>query len=103
MVALNHAIALAMVDGPEAGLAELAKLDAHPRIAGHYRLDAVRGHLYERLGDRERAVSHFRAAAERTSNVAERNYLLEKGAAAAAGSSPPAARLHRPSYDRSDR
>ena len=43
MVALNHAVAVAMVAGPRAGLDLLGKLDADARIAGDHRLDAVRG------------------------------------------------------------
>ena len=54
MVTLNHAIAPAMVHGPAAGLERLDALAADPRIAGHHRLDAVRAHLLERAGDRER-------------------------------------------------
>jgi predicted RNA polymerase sigma factor len=80
MVSLNRAIAAAMVDGPAIGLELLRKLDADSRIAGHYRLDAVRGHLYERSGNRERAIAHYRAAAERTASIPERNYLLTKAA-----------------------
>jgi RNA polymerase sigma factor (sigma-70 family) len=80
MVALNRAIAEAMVHGPAAGLAALAALDADPRVGGHYRLDAVRGHLFERAGDRERAIAHYRAAAERTTSIPERNYLATKAA-----------------------
>jgi RNA polymerase sigma factor (sigma-70 family) len=80
MVALNHAIATAMVDGPEVGLELLASLDGDARISGHYRLDAVRGHLFERAGNRERAIAHFRAAAERTGNIPEQNYLRMKAA-----------------------
>jgi RNA polymerase sigma factor (sigma-70 family) len=80
MIPLNRAIAVAMVEGPAVGLELLDSLDADPRIAGHYRLDAVRGHLFERAGNRERAVAHYRAAAERTTNIPERNYLIEKAA-----------------------
>jgi predicted RNA polymerase sigma factor len=80
MVRLNRAIAAAMVDGPGVGLEMLTALDGDPRIAGHYRLDAVRGHLYERAGNRERAVEHFRAAAARTMSIPERDYLLIKAA-----------------------
>jgi RNA polymerase sigma factor (sigma-70 family) len=80
MVGLNHAIAAAMVRGPGVGLDLLEALDADPRFAGHYRLDAVRGHLHERAGDAERAIAHYRAAAERTASVPERNYLLAKAA-----------------------
>ena len=50
---------------------------------GHYRLDAVRGHLYERSGDFARAVEHFRRAAERTASGPERDYLTGKALGAA--------------------
>jgi RNA polymerase sigma factor (sigma-70 family) len=82
MVALNRAIAAAMVEGPAAGLELLKGLDGDARLAGHYRLDAVRGHLFEMAGDRERAVVHYRAAAERTTSIPERDYLLGKAARA---------------------
>lgn len=80
MVALSQAIAKAMVDGPAAGLARLDELGADPRIAGHYRLDAVRGHLLERAGERAGAVACYQRAAERTTSTAERNYLLMQAA-----------------------
>ena len=80
MVTLNHAIATAMVHGPAAGLARLAVLDADERLAGHYRLDAVRAHLLEMSGDRDAAVAHYRRAAERTNSIPERNYLTMKAA-----------------------
>lgn len=80
MVALNYAVAAAMVHGPRAGLELLAPLDDDPRLAGHHRLAAVRAHLFERAGDREAAVEHYRLAAERTSSTPERNYLLMKAA-----------------------
>ena len=84
MVALNHAIAIAMIDGPAAGLSMLDALDGDSRIAGHFRLDAVRGHLHERAGNPERAIAHFRAAAEKTTSTPERNFLMKKAAALAA-------------------
>jgi predicted RNA polymerase sigma factor len=80
MVALSLAIATAMVRGPAAGLELVAALDDDPRVRGHYRLDAVRGHLFEKAGDRLRAVAHFRAAAECTASIPERDYLLRKAA-----------------------
>jgi RNA polymerase sigma factor (sigma-70 family) len=80
MVALNRTIAAAMVEGPAAGLALLAKLDEDSRIAGHYRLDAVRAHLLERDGDRAAAARYYRRAAERTASIPERDYLLLKAA-----------------------
>jgi predicted RNA polymerase sigma factor len=85
MVALNHAIAAAMVHGPIAGLELLEALDRDRRLAGHYRLDSVRGHLLERAGDHAGALAHYRAAAEGTANLAERNYLLTRAARLAAG------------------
>jgi RNA polymerase sigma factor (sigma-70 family) len=80
MVALNHAIAAAMVHGPATGLALIVPLDRDPRMAGHYRLDAVRAHLCERAGDREAALAHYRAAASRTTSVPERDYLIHRAA-----------------------
>ena len=56
------------------GLALLDGLDE--RLAGHHRLDAVRAHLLEMNGEREAAIAHDRAAAGRTTSVAERDYLL---------------------------
>jgi len=80
MVTLSHAIAAAMVDGPAVGLELVAALDADPRLAGGHRLDAVRGHLHERLGDHPAAIRHYRAAAARTASTPERNYLLLRAA-----------------------
>jgi len=85
MVALNHAIAAAMVQGPAAGLELLKPLDADPRMSGQHRLDAVRAHLLEMAGDRERAIAHYRAASERTTSIPERDYLIAKAARLAAG------------------
>jgi RNA polymerase sigma factor (sigma-70 family) len=84
MVSLNRAIAAAMVQGPQAGLEQLKALDGDARIGGHYRLDAVRAHLHERLGDAERAIAHYHAAAERTTSIPERDYLTLKAARLAA-------------------
>jgi len=74
-----------MVHGPPAGLELLKALDADARLAGHYRLDAVRAHLLERAGDHEAAIAHYRAAAERTNSLPERNYLNTQAARLAAG------------------
>ena len=80
MVTLNHAIAAAMVHGATKGLELLDALKADPRLADHHRLDAVRAHLLELAGDRKGAVRHYRAAAGKTGNLPERNYLLTQAA-----------------------
>jgi RNA polymerase sigma factor (sigma-70 family) len=82
MVTLNRAVALAMVDGPRAGLDLLSTLDTS--IGGHYRLAAVRGHLLEMAGDRAAAVTHLRTAAAGTGSKAEQRYLLTEIARLAA-------------------
>jgi len=78
VVTLNRAVAVAMVNGPEAGLALLAGLDGE--LAQTHRLDAVRGHLLEMTGDRAAAQACFIAAAKKTGSLQERNYLLWKAA-----------------------
>jgi RNA polymerase sigma factor (sigma-70 family) len=80
MVTLNHAIAAAMVHGPAQGLELLQALDSDPRIAHHYRLEAVRAHLLEKLGDHQAAIKHYRTAAARTTSIPERNYLMTQAA-----------------------
>src|SRR5215472_725856 len=80
MVTLNHAIAAAMVYGPAKGLELLRALDSDPRITGHYRLDAVRAHLLEKMGDHEVAIKHYRIAAAGTTSMPERNYLTAQAA-----------------------
>jgi RNA polymerase sigma factor (sigma-70 family) len=76
MATLNHAIATAMVHGAERGLELLKTLDSDARLTERHRLDAVRAHLLEMLGDRENAIKHYRTAAERTMSIPERNYLM---------------------------
>lgn len=83
MVALNHAVATAMVQGPVAGLTRLDAIASDPRLREHHRLDAVRAHLLERAGDREGATLHYRRAAARATSIPERDYLLVRAARAA--------------------
>ena len=80
MVALNHAIAVAMVHGAAKGLELLDALTHDARIAEHHRLDAVRAHLLELAGECDAAVQQYRAAAAKTANLPERNYLLTQAA-----------------------
>ena len=78
IVTLNRAVAAAMVDGPAAGLAMLDTVDE--RLAGHFRLDSVRAHLLEMAGDTTAALAHYRAAADRTTNLPERRHLTAQAA-----------------------
>ncbi|MGN9809882.1 RNA polymerase sigma factor [Micromonospora sp. BQ11] len=80
LVQLNKAVATAMVDGPAAGLAAVDAVADDPRLVRHHRVDAVRAHLHEMAGDRERAVTHYRAAAHATTSVPEQRYLLMRAA-----------------------
>jgi RNA polymerase sigma factor (sigma-70 family) len=84
MVTLNHAVAVAMVDGPRAGLDLLATLDADDRMAAHHRLDAVRAHLLEMAGDHATARSTYLAAARGTTSLPEQRYLEARAARLAA-------------------
>jgi RNA polymerase sigma factor (sigma-70 family) len=85
MVALNHAVAVAMVRGPDEGLALLERLDHDARIKDHFRLAAVRAHLLERSGDFSAALRYYAEAAEKTASIPERDYLLLKIAAISSG------------------
>jgi len=76
MVRLNRAVAVAMVDGPASGLALLDGLELHDS----HRLHAVRAHLLEETGDLAGAAQGYAAAAARTDNSRERDYLIEQAA-----------------------
>jgi RNA polymerase sigma factor (sigma-70 family) len=78
MVALNRAVAAAMADGPETGLALLAEVE--PRLEGHHRVHAVRAHLLELAGDGAGAHAEYRRAAELTASLPEQRYLTRRAA-----------------------
>jgi predicted RNA polymerase sigma factor len=78
IVSLNRAIAVAMVDGPAAGLKLLAQLEGP--LSGSHRLHATRAHLLERAGELDAALADYRVAAARTTSVPERDYLLKRAA-----------------------
>jgi RNA polymerase sigma factor (sigma-70 family) len=80
VVTLNRAVAVAMVDGPRAGLALLGTLDADERMAHTHRLEAVRGHLLELAGDPAAARESYRKAARMTASVPEQRYLALRAA-----------------------
>ena len=80
VVTLNRAVALAMVNGPRAGLALLGTLDADERMAHTHRLEAVRGHLLELAGDAVAARESYLRAARMTASVPEQRYLALRAA-----------------------
>jgi RNA polymerase sigma factor (sigma-70 family) len=80
VVALNHAVALAMVEGPQAGLERLRSLEADDRIARGHRLHSVRAHLLELAGDAVAARESYLAAAASATNLAQRRYLGQRAA-----------------------
>ena len=80
VVALNHAVAVAMVHGPAAGLALVDELATDARIIGDHRLDAVRAHLLELAGDQHGAKESYRLAAGRTTSIPVQRYLYARAA-----------------------
>jgi RNA polymerase sigma factor (sigma-70 family) len=80
MVALNHAVAVAMADGPTAGLARVATLAGDKQLAEDHRLYAVRAHLLEMTGDTAAAREAYLAAARRATNLPQQRYLNRRAA-----------------------
>jgi len=78
--ALNRAVAVGMVHGPEAGLRVLQDLAADKRLARHHRLLAARAHLRELAGDRQAAAADYLQAARRSTSLPERRYLAVQAA-----------------------
>ena len=75
VVAMNHAVAVAMVSGPARGLALLDALSDDPRVAGDYRYLTARAHLLELSGDTAAAAGAYRAAASRAPTIGQQRYL----------------------------
>jgi RNA polymerase sigma factor (sigma-70 family) len=80
IVTLSRAVAVAMVHGPQAGLALLGTLDADDRLAHTHRLEAVRAHLLERAGDPQAARESYLRAARMTASLPEQHYLTRRAA-----------------------
>nr|WP_281352319.1 DUF6596 domain-containing protein [Phytoactinopolyspora alkaliphila] len=80
VVALNRAVAVAMVHGARAGLTVLGTLEADDRLAQTHRLDAVRGHLLELAGELTAAQQAYQRAATRTASIPEQRYLTLRAA-----------------------
>lgn len=80
VVALNHAVAVAMAEGPQRGLELLSGLQTDERIAEDHRLHAVRAHLLEMAGDGGGARDSYLEAARRATNPARQRYLHARAA-----------------------
>jgi RNA polymerase sigma factor (sigma-70 family) len=85
VVTLNRAVAVAMVDGPRAGLALLGTLEADDRMAQTHRLEAVRAHLLDLAGDAVAARASYQRAARMTASIPEQRYLALRAARLAEG------------------
>jgi predicted RNA polymerase sigma factor len=75
VVTLNHAVAVAMVDGPAAGLRMIDPLAQDKQLRRNHRLYAVRAHLLEMDGRPEDARADYATAARLTTSIPEQRYL----------------------------
>jgi RNA polymerase sigma factor (sigma-70 family) len=83
VVELNRAVAVAMAEGPAAGLAIVDALGSEPSLKSYHLLPAVRGDLLFRLGRSVEARAEFERASSLTRNERERAVLLARAAACA--------------------
>jgi len=81
VVQLNRAVAVAMRDGPAAGLALIDRVAAAPELAGYHPLPAARADLLTRLGRTTEAGEAYRTALQLVGNEPERTYLARRLAA----------------------
>ncbi len=88
VVELNRAVAVAMAQGPEAGLAIIDTLRDDKALQGYQWLPSVRGDLLARLGRSAEAKAEFERAAALTHNQRERALLLERALALGDGGAP---------------
>ncbi|MEE2056155.1 RNA polymerase sigma factor [Rhodococcus artemisiae] len=78
IVALNRAVAVAMRDGPAAGLAQLEDLAGEPALREHHPYSAARAELLHRLGRHGEAAEFYRRALDLAGTAPERRYLALK-------------------------
>jgi RNA polymerase sigma factor (sigma-70 family) len=86
VVELNRAVAVAMADGPAAGLALVDALSAAPSLQNYHLLPSARADLLSKLGRDREAQAEFERAAALTRNARQRERLLERAAASARAS-----------------
>jgi len=78
VVALNRAVAVSMVAGPEAALTEIDALERDGRLAGYRYLPATKADLLHRLGRDAEAAEAYQAALTLSGNAAEQEFLTER-------------------------
>ena len=78
VVQLNRAVAIAMCDGPEAGLTHINALLEHGELANYYLAHSARADLYRRLGRKAEARSSYEKALALTQQEPERQFLQER-------------------------
>lgn len=84
IVELNRAVAIGMVEGPEAALDLVESLRDEPALKNYHLLPSVRGDLLYKLGRYDEAQRAFEAAAALAENKRERDFLLRRAGEAAA-------------------
>jgi RNA polymerase sigma-70 factor (ECF subfamily) len=78
VVALNRAVAVAMVNGPAAALQHIEEIENDPRLAGYRYLPAIKADLLRRLDRHEEAATAYRQALDLADNEAERLFLATR-------------------------
>jgi RNA polymerase sigma-70 factor (ECF subfamily) len=78
VVELNRAVAIAMCDGPEAGLAHIDAVLEHGELANYYLAHSARADMYRRLGRTAEARSAYEKALALTQQEPERQFLQER-------------------------
>jgi RNA polymerase sigma factor (sigma-70 family) len=89
VVELNRAVAVGMAHGPAAGLQLVDSLTREPSLKSYHLLPSVRGDLLRKLGRLDEARVEFERAVSLTRNTRERELLLERARACAAGEPAP--------------
>src|SRR5262245_19685887 len=88
IIELNHAVAVGMAEGPEAGLSIVDGLMLEPTLRSYHLLPSVRGDLLHRLGRYEEARAAFEAAAVLAGNRREHDLLMRRATEAAGATTP---------------
>src|SRR3569833_2930627 len=88
VVELNEAVAIAMAQGPEAGLARLTQLEQSGHLENYHLLPSAQARLLEQLGRRSEAADHYRRALDLARNEPERRFLSARLASLALNSPP---------------